>query len=396
MIFCALTLGCNHAGHNHADHEAETAEGHEGHNHAGHEGHNHAAEVAETKAAEEQHAIDEIIFPAEQARRAGLETEEAARGDFRSVIRCSGEVLGASGDRVTLSATVSGIVSRGEVTLSEGAAVGAGRAIFYISSKGLAQGDQVAKAHNAYLKAKADRDRAEGLIADRIISDREWQEIDLAYKQAKTEYDVVAGADSGRGMKISSPISGYLTEMNVGAGDYVEVGQPLGVVSQNRRLVLRAEVSQRYAAQLRGVTGARFTSADGSETFSLDKMGGRLLSTGTPSASTGYMTPVTFEFNATGGVVPGSLVEVYLLGAPRSGVISVPNTALTEQQGVVYVYVRLDEEGYEKREVRLGSGDGLRTEILAGLEPGENVVVKGAAQVKMASASGEIPHGHSH
>lgn len=47
--------------------------------------------------------------------------------------------------------------------------------------------------------------------------------------------------------------------------------------------------------------------------------------------------------------------------------ISVPTTALTEEQGIYFVYVKLDEEGYKKQEVRIGADDGLRTEILSGL-----------------------------
>ena len=75
--------------------------------------------------------------------------------------------------------------------------------------------------------------------------------------------------------------------------------------------------------------------------------------------------------------------------------ISVPTTALTEEQGIYFVYVKLDEEGYKKQEVRIGADDGLRTEILSGLKAGDEVVTRGAYQVKLASVSGAIP-GHTH
>ena len=74
----------------------------------------------------------------------------------------------------------------------------------------------------------------------------------------------------------------------------------------------------------------------------------------------------------------------------------VPITAISEQQGLYYVYVQLDEECYQRREVELGADDGLRVRILSGLEPGERVVTRGAVNLKMASASGAIPHGHEH
>ena len=115
-----------------------------------------------------------------------------------------------------------------------------------------------------------------------------------------------------------------------------------------------------------------------------------------------------------------------------------PNSALTEEQGLYYVYVKLHadheheheahehehenhnheahehethnheghnheahkhegEEGiFEKREVKIGQTDGSRTEIVGGLKAGETVVSKGAYQVKLAASSSVIPEGHNH
>ena len=48
-------------------------------------------------------------------------------------------------------------------------------------------------------------------------------------------------------------------------------------------------------------------------------------------------------------------------------------------------------------EVKLGESNGIRTEIVSGLKPGDNVVTKGAYNVKLASASNIIPaHTHNH
>ena len=106
---------------------------------------------------------------------------------------------------------------------------------------------------------------------------------------------------------------------------------------------------------------------------------------------------MTFEFDNKGAVIPGSFVEVYLLTRPLEQVISVPTSALIEEQGIFSVYVRLDEEGYEKREVQLGANNGERVQVLSGLHPDEEVVVKGAYQIKLASASNAIPaHSHQH
>ena len=81
----------------------------------------------------------------------------------------------------------------------------------------------------------------------------------------------------------------------------------------------------------------------------------------------------------------------------RSNVISLPLTALPEEQGIRFVYIQVDAEGYRKQEVTLGESDGERVEILSGVKKGDRVVTKGAVQVRLASAANAIPaHNHNH
>ena len=100
--------------------------------------------------------------------------------------------------------------------------------------------------------------------------------------------------------------------------------------------------------------------------------------------------------NDNGGIANGAFAEVYLIGASRQDVITVPVAAVTEQQGNHYVYVKLDHECYERRLVKLGGNDGRNVEIISGINGGDNVVVGGATVVKLAESSGAVPEGHSH
>lgn len=62
-----------------------------------------------------------------------------------------------------------------------------------------------------------------------------------------------------------------------------------------------------------------------------------------------YYIPVTFEFDNRGDVIPGSFVGVYLLSEERQGVISLPVSAITEEQGLNFVYLQVDAECYRNR-----------------------------------------------
>ena len=79
----------------------------------------------------------------------------------------------------------------------------------------------------------------------------------------------------------------------------------------------------------------------------------------------------------------------------KKDVISVPVSSLIEEQGVFSVFVKEDEEVFRKQVVSVGSGDGSRVEVLEGLHEGDEVVTKGAYNVRFASASAAIP-GHTH
>ena len=69
-------------------------------------------------------------------------------------------------------------------------------------------------------------------------------------------------------------------------------------------------------------------------------------------------------------MIPGSFVEVYLLSEERQGVISLPVSAITEEQGLNFVYLQVDAECYKKQEVKLGMNDGCRVKILSGMKVG--------------------------
>ena len=373
-----------HAGHDHSheghDHEHETAEEHAGHNH----------ESEETK-----HS-DEIIFPKAQAAKTTFEVREIQPASFNQVVKTTGQVLAAPGDEAVIVATSNGVVSFSSNKLTEGTKVQKGQSLFQISSKNIAEGDYYTKVKATYEAAKASYDRAEALVKDKIISQKEFESTKLEFENAKTAYNAVSNNKTAKGVSVNAPINGHMKNILVKEGEYITVGQPIATVSQNQRLVLRAEVSQRYYNAMQSVKSANFKTPYDNKVYSLEDLNGRLLSFGKTSNENSFFIPVSFEFDNKGEVIPGSFVEVYLISAPIENTLSIPVSALTNEMGIHYVYVQIDEEGYRKQEVALGANNGKEVQIIKGLHPGDRVVTQGAYQVKMASASGAIPHGHSH
>ena len=390
--------GHDHEGHDHS-HEGHDHE-HEGHDHE-HEGHDHEHETGKEHAghsheSEEAKHSDEIIFPKAQAAKTTFEVREIQPASFNQVVKTTGQVLAAPGDEAVIVATSNGVVSFSSNKLTEGTKVQKGQSLFQISSKDIAEGDYYTKVKATYEAAKASYDRAEALVKDKIISQKEFESTKLEFENAKTAYDAVSNNKTAKGVSVNAPINGHMKNILVKEGEYITVGQPLATVSQNQRLVLRAEVSQRYYNAMQSVKSANFKTPYDNKVYSLEDLNGRLLSFGKTSNENSFFIPVSFEFDNKGEVIPGSFVEVYLISAPIENTLSIPVSALTNEMGIHYVYVQIDEEGYHKQEVALGANNGKEVQIIKGLHPGDRVVTKGAYQVKMASASGAIPHGHSH
>ena len=404
MAFCAVLAGCgnhsNHEGHDHG-HGVEAHEGHdhdhEGHSHEGHdhghEGHNHEAEAHEGHDHGNGGHDGEIVVSLEQQKTFGITTETVTAGDFAEVIHTSGQILSAMGDEMTVVAKTSGIISFGRLT--EGSAVGKGGQIATISSKELGGGDQLAKAKAAFEAARKEYERDLQLSKDNIVSESHLDQSRLAYEQAKAEYDALASGTTKDGnVSVTSPLGGFIKKLSVSQGDYVETGTPIAVVSQNRRLRLRADVSEKYYGLISGVKDANFSTSYSDRAYSLKELNGRLLGYGKASGGD-YYIPVTFEFDNKGDLIAGSYVDVFLKSSASSKSISVPVSAVVEDQGVHYVFVQEDETCFTKREVRLGQSDGQRVLVKSGLNEGEVVVATGAVQVKLASVTA-VPAGHTH
>ena len=262
---CNSKSGDSHEGHNHETEEHN----HDGHDHEGHdhehEGHNHEHEEQENHAG----GSDEIILPPAKAQAAGVAVSTVEPGSFHQVIKTSGQVMAAQGDESVAVATVAGVVSfKGKVI--EGMSVSKGTPLVVLSSKNMADGDPVQKARIAYEVSKKEYERMKALVGNKIVSEKEFAQAEQIYENARISYEAVAKNHSASGQAVVSPISGYVKNLLVKEGDYVSVGQPLVSVTQNRKLFLRADVSEKYYPYLNSIGSANFCTPYNNKVYTLN------------------------------------------------------------------------------------------------------------------------------
>lgn len=354
--------------------------------------HRHAHESAAPAEEHDDHG-DEIVIPQERQIAFGLEIDTVALAPFHEIIHTSGQLLSATGDEAAVVAKSAGIIRLEK--LSEGSAVGQGARIATISSKELESGDRLVTVRTEYETARQEFERDTELLKDNIVSRSHYEQSKMAYEQAKSAYEALLKNGSGEdGVVIVSPFSGFVKSLHVAQGTYVEIGQTLATVSQNRKLLLKADVSEKYFGKLALIRDAHFKTAYSDETFRLQDLNGRLIGYGQASDGDFYL-PVTFELDNRKNLIPGSYAEIFLKTTNAEDCLSVPVESIVEDQGVHYVFTQHEPDAFMKKIVRIGGSDGTRVQILEGLEAGDAVVVKGAVLVKLASVS-NIPAGHGH
>ena len=191
---------------------------------------------------------------------------------------------------------------------------------------------------------------------------------------------------------------GFVKQLFVQNGQYVEAGQPIVSISQNKTLLLRSEVQQKYASILSAINSANIRTLHDNKTYTLEQLNGKVLSFGRTTNSDNYLIPLILQIDNKGDFISGGFVELFLKTLTNTQALTIPNSALLEEQGIYFVYVQITPELFEKREIKPGATDGLRTEILKGITQSERIVTKGAILIKLAQATGALDahSGHVH
>ena len=340
-----------------------------------------------------------ITFLKEQAWTIEFANEGVQPRPFREVIKVSGQLNARPSDEEVVTAKSNGVVKWNDVVIP-GASVKLGQRLFVLASGNVAQGNiesQYREAKVNFEKADADYKRVQPLLADEIISRKDYLEIKNRYDQARIQFETLNRNYTEGGQAVQSPMTGFIKQISVRSGEYVEAGEALAVITKDVSLQLQADVPMRYAIQLPFISEANFKTLHDNTLYNTKELNGKMLSYGKALGDNASLLPVYFSLTNDGSLIPGQSVEVYLKSRPIENALVLPMSALIEEQGNFFVYVQLAGESFDKREVKLGAQDGTAVQIVSGLSAGERVVTKGAYLVKLATQSGSAPaHGHEH
>lgn len=266
-----------------------------------------------------------------------------------------------------------------------------------LADRGIAAGKQVLAA-----KAAFEADRATFLALLEQLKFTAWQQALLAEQKLQQaersvavsrsqlyilgyhetdldNIDPVAEGESISHFEIRAPFSGTVIGKNVVLAERVGPDTELFRLADLSTVWLQADIYQKDLPKLEKLGDTlrfRAPSSDHEHEAKIFYSGDVL----DPETRTMRLTALVD--NPDRHLKPGMFVEVALPGETVRDVLSVPAAAIQEIDGQSLVFVHMGGDQFERRDVSTGTTSDGRVEILAGLKPGEPVVVAGGFTLK--------------
>ncbi|WP_157966360.1 efflux RND transporter periplasmic adaptor subunit [Oceanibium sediminis] len=331
-----------------------------------------------------------------QGRPAGVVTDIVATEQMSETVSVFGQVV--SGRQSAVAARVSGVAA--EVPLQVGDRVAKGDVLASLDTEllriQLAQAEaevQIAKAGLAVAQAQLERAessfrRAETLQANATISDVQLEDRASAYAEAiggnQQGMARVQAAEAALARAryeltnaiVRAPFDGVVLELKTEVGQFVSAGSQVAMLVDPGATEVEANVPARFISALSPDLAVEAQSDAGGA------LGLRLRAILPTEFSATRTRPVRFEITGPEAMVAvGQSVTLNVpVSAPRD-VLVVPKDALVQSSGGWSVFVHEDGKA-NARTVELGAAIGGSFEVLSGLAPGDEVVVRGNERLR--------------
>jgi len=308
-----------------------------------------------------------------------VETTEVKVANSEQTLSAIGSLH--SEESVVIAAEIAGRITR--IGFNEGVKIKAGKMLVQLDDSVLqAELDRAMASRNL---SEANYNRAEALLQDRAVSERERDE---AYAQWQLdEANVRLTQAQLAKTRILAPFNGNLGLRLVSIGDYVQPGQPLVNLEAIHKLKAEFDIPERSISEVKvgqtiSLTSDAYPERDFSGTvYAIDPQ--------VDEASRSLRVRALLD-NSDRALRPGQFVKVDLSIATTENALFIPEQALIPQPKVKLVFKVVNGTA-QMVQVQTGSRVKGWVEIISGLEPGDVVVTGGHQKIGPGSPVHAIP-----
>ncbi len=235
---------------------------------------------------------------------------------------------------------------------------------------------------------RASRERAAKLVEQGVVARSEFDSAEAAYKVALSRFqDAIEEIRNRQALlaqrrselslarqqladtSVYSPLDGIVQEKRASVGEYLAAGAPVVNIVRMDPLRLRAEVPEREARNVRSGQNVRVT-IEGDTNIYL----GQIKRLSPVIAQQSRMLLVEADVRNNGKLRPGSFAHAEIVTDDAKMAVTVPSKAIVTFAGIEKVIVVQNGKALEKP-VTTGRRNGEWTEIVAGVNVGEKVIV---------------------
>jgi HlyD family secretion protein len=221
--------------------------------------------------------------------------------------------------------------------------------------------------------------RAKSLSASGVLSQADLDQLrseELA-AQARVQVakaDLEAAELRLKYTRVTAPDDGIISVRNVAVGQIAQTGGEMLRMVRKGRIEWRAEIPESRLGGIKVGQAVRLTTADGTQ------LDGKVR-TVSPTIETTTRAGLVYVDIASEKARPGMFARGEIL-VEHSEAPLLPIASIVIQDGYSYVFVLKQDSTVERRHVETGLVDDDLIEIVSGLQPNEEVVVKGAGFLK--------------
>ncbi len=323
------------------------------------------------------------VYAAFQPPPEAVTTIVAAADKWSDTLTAIGTVAAARG--VTVSADLPGIVDR--IGFESGQPVHAGDILAELDTR--QERAQLTAVEAQRDLARANFERMEGLLAQRVVSKAEYDQATADQRQADARVGEIRAAIDRK--TIRAPFTGVLGIRQVNLGQYLSAGNALVNLQSLDPIYVNFGVPQQNAGKVVVGHGVRISIDDGSHS----QFSGRVSAIDSiVDQGTRNVQVQTTLANPGGKLRPGMFVQTELSLGSGQSIVTLPQSAINYAPYGDSVFVVTDLKdpkgqtyrGVRQQVVKLGAARGDQVAIVSGINPGDEVVTSGVFKLRNGAA----------